>query len=431
MTANVVRMSPRDWRRMLKMKENKKGVNVPEKEPGNAYLMLSNGEWENVLSYDEFGDRMFWARQPPVLGEDFVRPKAGADVQDHHRLYVQHYLSTIGNEAGQIPGASFSLEAVTEAIGNAARKNSVHPLKMYLTGLVWDGTPRLATWCHDFLGGEQSDYSASIGKWWMISAVARALEPGCQADHMLLLEGEQGARKSTALRILGGDWYLPELPDVRSRDAAHSLYGRWIVECGELETLKKSGVTANAIKDFLTRMVDVYRLPYGHFFVRRPRCVVFAGTTNDYQAFNDPTGARRFWPYKCGEIDARGLERARDQLWAEAVERFNACEQWHPTKEMADAIAEQQEARFQVDSWEDRVLSWCRSQVVGFGISQVLSGPLDLPPRDWTKSAEQRAASILHRAGYRVRRPRVDGRRVNEYYLPGRAPAREPGEDDE
>jgi len=399
-----------DWRVSLKIDA---GNGVPTPEAGNAYLMLTNGVWAGCLAYDEFGDRTYWAKAPPGMAQ-FNQPQVGQDVSDADALYIQHYLSRIGVEFM----VSFKVEAIHAAVEAAARRNAHNPLKEYLRALKWDGEERLKRWCSECLLAEQCDYASAVGTWWMISAVARALEPGCQADHMLILEGEQGARKSTALRILGGDWYLPELPDVQHKDAAHLLNGRWIVECGELNILSRSS-SMNAVKDFLTRPVDVYRKPYGRHVVRRPRSVVFAATTNNFESLNDPTGARRFWPLRCGNIDCAKLKKWRDQLWAEAVYRFEAGEQWHPTSELNEVITEQQEERFQEDSWTSIILAGAeRHQLAPFSLSDCFNW-LAMPPDKWTRAGEARIGAILQRAGYRSSRQRLGERRVRVYSKPG------------
>lgn len=401
---NVIDLADHNWKRGLKL--NPKGITTAE--VGNAFLMLTNDDWRGCLAYDEFADRVFWAKQPPRL-DDFPPPIAGADVTDHHTVYVQHYLSRIGAPYQ----VAFKTSTINDAISAAARKNAIHPLRDYLNGLHWDGVQRLPHWCHDYLGCEDTPYAASVGTWWLISAVARVLQPGCQVDHMLLLEGEQGARKSSAIRVLAGDWYLPELPDVHTKDAAHALHGRWIVECGELEALRRSDITA--VKDFITRTVDIYRPAYGRNVVRRPRSVVFAGTTNNYQSLSDPTGARRFWPIRCGAINIQHLRDVRDLLFAEARERFEAGEQYHPTPGMIAAITDEQEKRYQEDSWEHTVLSWADRRLVPFTLADVLAGPLQIPTERWTKASETRVGQILIRAGYVQSRTRVDGVKVRLY----------------
>lgn len=392
------------WKKLIRL--NEKGLATAE--PGNAFLMLTNGDWRGCLAYDEFGDRIFWAKSPPRL-DNFTAPRAGDDLHDNHTVYVQHYLSKIGAPFT----VAFRATTIDQALRAAAAENRVHPLREYLTGLRWDGTQRLPHWCHDYLGCADTPYASAVGTWWLISAVARALRPGCQADHMLVLEGAQGARKSTALRVLAGDWYLPELPDVHTKDSAHALHGRWIVECGELEALRRAEVTA--FKDFVTRTVDIYRPAYGRNVVRRPRSVVFAGTTNPEQYLSDPTGARRFWPIKCGEINIPHLTETRDQLWAEARERLDCGEQWWPTAGLLPAIQEQQEERFISDSWEPIVLRWADQQLLSFTVSDVLSKALELRRDQWNKSSEIRVGVILQRAGFSSRRQMVDGRKTRQY----------------
>ena len=90
------------------------------------------------------------------------------------------------------------------------------------------------------------------------------------------------------------------------------------------------------IKAYISNRTDVYREPYARASVGVPRQQVFIGTTNADSYLNDPTGNRRFWPVKVGTIDLDALTRDRDQLWAEAVARFDAGEAWWPHGDAAE-----------------------------------------------------------------------------------------------
>ena len=143
---------------------------------------------------------------------------------------------------------------------------------------------------------------------------------------MLVLEGEQGVRKSSALAALAGpEWFSDSLPPMNTKDASSYLRGKWIIEVGELEAMRRE---VDAIKAFLSRQVEHFRPAYGREEVAEPRRCVFAGTTNKDDWQKDVTGGRRFWPVKTGVIDVEGVANNRDQIWAEAVALFNAGERW-------------------------------------------------------------------------------------------------------
>ena len=157
--------------------------------------------------------------------------------------------------------------------------------------------------------------------------VARAYNPGCKRDEIVVLEGEQGTRKSTALNILAtDDFFSDSLPNLHDKDAQQHLQGLWLVEIAELAAMKRSEV--EDVKRFVSTRIDKFREPFGRHHIDSPRTAVFAATTNDDGYLKDPTGARRYWPIKCGAIDTDGLQRDRDQLFAEAMRRYRANERY-------------------------------------------------------------------------------------------------------
>jgi putative DNA primase/helicase len=69
----------------------------------------------------------------------------------------------------------------------------------------------------------------------------------------------------------------------------------------------------------------------------------------------DPTGNRRFWPVRCSKINMSLINRERDQLWAEAVHRYRAGEQWWLTREESAPARQEQLQRVSIDPWQDHL----------------------------------------------------------------------------
>lgn len=246
-------------------------------------------------------------------------------------------------------GDSWVKQAHTsQVIKYLANEYQVNPLRVALKQLAWDGIERIGSWLPDLMGTKDTEYTRAVGRKWLISAVARAMEPGCQADHMLIFEGAQGIGKSQALRALGGQFYTEYTGGMTGAGASHKdlvavIAGKMIVEMSELATVRKGDM--EALKAVLTTTVDDVRLSYERDPKSYPRTCVFAGTTNEVgQAYiSDLTGARRFWPVhagECGSVKTTILKQHRDQLWAEAVVAFESGEDWHTVP--ADMVAEEQ-----------------------------------------------------------------------------------------
>ena len=132
----------------------------------------------------------------------------------------------------------------------------------------------------------------------------------------------------------------------------------------------------------------------------------------------DSTGARRLWPVACrGMIDLAGLEKMRDQLWAEAVHRFKAGEPWWlETPEFEALATAEQEARFVADAWEAPIVEWLENRI-DTSVGEVLKQVFGLAKEQQSQSAQNRVARILaHRLGFTKVRPRTpEGRRENRY----------------
>jgi predicted P-loop ATPase len=226
----------------------------------------------------------------------------------------------------------------------------------WLDGIEWDGTERLNGWLQTYLGATgPQNYLAAIGRMFLISMVARIYEPGSKVDYMLVLEGEQGIEKSRACQILASGWFSDDLPDIHAQDARQHLRGKWLVEIAELAAFTRA--ESEALKAFITIVCEKYRPAYGHEEVTEPRQCVFIGTTNKEIYIKDETGGRRFWPVKiAGRVKTEALAYDRDQLFAEAVQRFRQGEQWWPDPALErDHIKPEQDERQEPDPWEEPI----------------------------------------------------------------------------
>ena len=217
-------------------------------------------------------------------------------------------------------GIHVTTHTTNQAILATTRKRSFHPIRDYLNALAWDSIPRIDDWMLRYLGCDNSACTRAVGAKWLIGAAARIFQPGSKNDSCLILEGEQGTKKSTALRILAGEWFSDDMPELGSKDAALNTRGVWIIGLSELDAMTAADVSR--IKAFMSRAVGL-RPPYGRHPIDAPHECVFAGTSNHDVYLKDETGDRRFWPVRCGpNIDVQSLLRDRDQLWAEAVHRY-------------------------------------------------------------------------------------------------------------
>ena len=217
-----------------------------------------------------------------------------------------------------------------------AESYRVNPLKTYLKAKKWDGIERLNDWLPHYMATKDDAYTRAIGRKWLISAVARAMEPGCQADHMLIFEGRQGVGKSRAARAIGGPFYTEFSGSVHGhtavKDLVATISGKIIVEMSELTTMRRADI--EALKAILTTTIDDVRLSYERDVKAYPRTCVFIGTTNEMGGsyIADATGARRFWPVTVGmtgPVKLKQLEEDVDQIWAEAVSAYIDGEDWY------------------------------------------------------------------------------------------------------
>ena len=409
--ANVVALPPRKrakegWRKDWHLSTTA----APLPTLYNALVALRNHEpFVTAIRFDEMACQVVITGRLPGT-EDAPTPRV---VRDADVLAIQEEMQVIGLRR-------IARATVQDAIERRADEQRFHPVREYLATLEWDGETRINGWLSRYLGVEGCPYADTIGRLFLIALIARVMRPGCKVDYMLILEGPQGAMKSTACRILAGDWFSDNLPDLSRGDAVRlsmHLRGKWLIEIAEMSSFNSA--EAHTLKEFLTQTEERYTPKYGRNEVREPRQCLFVGTTNEGAYLRDATGARRFWPVKVGTIDLEALKTDRDQLLAEALNAYREGAQWWPDKAFeAEHIAPQQEARYESDPWEEAVESWlAKTWGDRFSVTEVLKEAISLEVGKIGTREQRRVSAILQRFGWVAQRS--DGKRF--YHRPPRA----------
>ena len=237
-------------------------------------------------------------------------------------------------------------DKIFDGLNVVAMARRFHPVRDYLDGCMWDGVPRLERLLVEFLGADDTPYTRAVTRKALIAAVARIYRPGVKFDYMLTLRGRQGLGKSAIIAKLGGAWFSDSFTTLQGKDAFEQVQGVWLMEIGELASMKKAEV--EQIKLYLSKQVDRFRPAYGRRIQEFPRQCIFIGTTNEEQFLRDRTGNRRFWVVDTPNKPARDLwteltPAVVAQVWGEAVAYFKKGEALYLPAELEAAARAVQE----------------------------------------------------------------------------------------
>lgn len=312
----------------------------------NITLILENDHKLEAIVFNQLADGM------EIKGEvPWKHPaKFWRDADDAQLIsYIDSYYGT------------FSARNYEIAVTKVADDRSYHPIREYLNELPpWDGVPRAETLLFLYLGAEDNRYVRAVIRKTLCAAIARVLSPGIKFDNILVLNGPQGAGKSTLIAKLGGSWYSDSLAltDMNDKTAAEKLQGYWLLEIGELAGMKKADI--DKVKAFISRQDDKYRASFGRRVTPHPRQCVFFGTTNSEKGYlRDITGNRRFWTVK---TPGGGLKRTWQltdddvrQIWAEALVYVRAGEKLYLDADLEILAKEEQREAMEYDEREGLV----------------------------------------------------------------------------
>lgn len=380
----------------------------------NAVLALRSPAWCGVdIATDTFRDELMITPH----GKRQWRPFRDAD-------YARLRLQLINK------GLTLGVELLKEAVSLQADDNRFDSAKLWLEQEVpdWDGVCRIEGFFPRVFGAEDNAYSRAVGLYTWTALAGRVLDPGCKADMVPILRGSQGLRKSSAVMAMVPDeQFFTELDlSGRDDDSSRLMRGKLIAELGELKGLHNREI--ESVKAFITRRFENWIPKFKEFGTTFPRRLLFIGTTNRKEFLADETGNRRWLPLECAGVDVGEgkpkadvayIEQWRDQLWAEARDRWMAGGvEWRE----AERLAEREHENFRLtDSWEDVVREWLEDfddltgEVNGdryLHSHEVLVGALRFDPKSIRVGEERRLGTVLTALGYERKVRRVDGRNV-------------------
>lgn len=191
-----------------------------------------------------------------------------------------------------------TMTAVQDFLKVIMMNNAYNPVLELIESDKWDGKDRLPELLRIMRIKDDDKLSkVLIVKWlWQNLSMLRNERGEYGSDGLLVLRGEQAIGKTTFARkmSLKDEWFGEGLIlDIRNKDTIISAVSRWIGELGEIESTFKSDI--NALKAFVTRAADEYRVPYGRTAESLPRRTSFIGTCNSSEYLIDETGNRRYW----------------------------------------------------------------------------------------------------------------------------------------
>jgi len=326
----------------------------------NAYVLIGAAQQYAGLHFDEFLSRL------RIDGRDWH------DADDLACLLWLQSAHCV---------AKFTIGQARNGARSVAYSRRRDSLREFIEALPeWDHVERIETAFIDAWGAPDDVLTRAASRNFFLAMIARALQPGCQVDTLWTFEAPQGAGKSRAMRVLGGDFHAEVSAQIGTTDFLRELRGLWIAEMSELDSLR--GREASTVKRLLSAPSDRFVQKYALHAESYPRRAVAVATTNEATYWQDSTGARRLVPIACGEIRDDLIAANRLQWFAEARHLHATGSTWWV---FPAGIAEAQEDRQQVEPWEDTL----RDMIInGRRAPDDLGGFVHVPwPQGWISSA--------------------------------------------
>ena len=220
----------------------------------------------------------------------------------------------------------YNLKKFDDAFRLYVASKTYNPVKSIIEGITWDGEKRICDFLTKWMRADNTAYTKEVSRLIFAGGIHRLYNPGCKFDEMPVLIGtRQGEGKSTLVRWLAlDDDFFSEVTEFEGQKGIESLEGAWICEVSELLAMTRAK-DVEAVKSFITRQNDRYRMPFDKRVTDHKRRCIFIGTTNKEQFLTDKTGNRRFYPVRVYQTAKELFENEAEikhyilQCWAEAL----------------------------------------------------------------------------------------------------------------
>lgn len=316
---------------------------------------------------------------------------------------------------------TISKENLRDAVHWVADRNCMDTAIEWLRHRVaaWDGKLRIDRFYSTYLGAADTEYTRACGAYTWTALAGRVLVPGVKADMVPVLISDEGTGKSSSVELMvpSSDHYVEIDLSKRDDDLSRAMRGKLIGELGELRGLQTRD--EESIRQWVTRKWEEWTPKYREFAVKFARRLLFMGTANNGEFLpNDGSAARRWLPLPVGLTKFDALARDREQLWAEARERFLAGGvEWEAANELGREVRNNHR---HIDDWQEVIEAWLllgplddpAGEPRGAGpitTTEVLAGAIGIPVKGIGRKEQERAARILKALGYARKKARVQG----------------------
>ena len=248
-------------------------------------------------------------------------------------------------------------EKLDDALRILFAEREYHPIKQIIEAVEWDGVSRIQELFIKWLKCEDTPYIREVTRLVFAGGIHRLYNAGCKFDDVAVLIGtKQGEGKSTFARWLAiRDEFFTEVTEIEGQKGIEAIEGAWVCEIAELLAVTKSK-EVEAVKSYITKLVDRYRRPFDRRTTDHKRQCVFIGTTNKEQFLTDKTGNRRWYPVKVNssgyDLHDHKEEIQADilQAWAEAKHLYDKGELYpYADRSLLSEIRERQEMAVEDD----------------------------------------------------------------------------------